>query len=83
MYRVSKNIFLFKNGPTHLQTHLKCKSWGVWKNQYICVKMSTEIFKIEEEMIKKMEHKVAEGKTCSMPYVGRSKNKNDLERIIA
>ena len=45
--------------------------------------MSTEIFKIEEEMIKKMEHKVAEGKTCSMTYVGRSKNKNDFERILS
>ena len=54
----------------------------VWKNQYICVKMPNENFKIEEEMIKKMEHKVAESKTCSMPYVGRSYNKIDLERIL-
>ena len=30
-----------------------------------------------------MEHKVAESKTCSMPYVSRSKNKNDLERILS
>ena len=30
-----------------------------------------------------MEHKVAESKTCSMQYVSRSKNKNDLERILS
>ena len=51
--------FLGKIAITTLKLIQNAKVGVFWKIQDICYQMGTEIFKIEEEMIEKMKHEVA------------------------